>query len=67
MNTNILRTCEEVCELINIKRSTLYILIKYGLMIPPIKIGKRLARWRRDDVIEWSNNLKVMQSCEFKE
>jgi prophage regulatory protein len=55
MNEKLL-TKEEVCEMVGIKPSTLYLYIKEKHFPKPKKIGK-LSRWKLSDVRRWIEEL----------
>jgi len=56
MNEKLL-TKDEVCKMVGIKPSTLYLYIKEKHFPKPKKIGKRLSRWKLSDVRRWIEKL----------
>ena len=56
MNEKLL-TKEEVCEMVGIKPSTLYLYIKKKHFPKPKKLGKRLSCWKLRDVRRWIEEL----------
>ncbi len=54
---NILMSQIEVLEFCHMKKSTMYNKIKSGTFPAPYKIGERLARWKKSDLITWMDNL----------
>jgi predicted DNA-binding transcriptional regulator AlpA len=55
-------TREEVCELVQVKFSTIWRWIREGLFPPPYKMKRNrghggTARWREDDIIAWQDSL----------
>ena len=57
-----LLSISEVCSLLGLSRSMVYKQMKEQQLPfpPPLKIGA-LSRWRLDDIIEWSGELKDIQ------
>ena len=44
---------KEVCELIGLQRATLYYFIQHNGFPAPKKLGIRMARWSKKEVLEW--------------
>jgi prophage regulatory protein len=43
----------DVCSLVRISRSTIYLRISDGSFPAPVRVGKRSVRWRGEDVDAW--------------
>lgn len=57
-NEPLLLDIEQVSEIVNISRSTLYDMIKKGVFSKGLKVSKsRKVLWRRSDIIKWVENL----------
>jgi prophage regulatory protein len=50
-----------VCQLANMSRSTVYLMIKEGLFPKPLQIGKKRVAWREAEVLEWIACRKVAE------
>ena len=48
-----LLTIEEVCAMTRMSRSTVYKKVKSGEFPKPIRLGRRMVRWRRWEVVKW--------------
>ena len=48
-----LLTIEEVCAVTKMSRSTVYKKVKSGEFPKPIRLGRRMVRWRRWEVETW--------------
>lgn len=48
----------EVCELVGLKRPTIYKYIKTEGFPKPIKIGSRASRWSYAQIMEWIEKQK---------
>ncbi|MCK5746260.1 MAG: helix-turn-helix domain-containing protein [Oricola sp.] len=57
-----LLSINDLCSLLGVSRSMIYKCMKGGEppLPPPLKIGA-LSRWRLDDIVEWSGELKACQ------
>ena len=52
MQQSMMRT-SEVCNTLGIHRATLWRMVKQDKFPQPMKVGKRLTRWRTEVVEEW--------------
>lgn len=48
-----LLTAREVCDLLKVQRGTIYSLIKTDNFPQPIKLGPKVSRWRRGEVLHY--------------
>ena len=53
----LLLDVKQVAELLNIGVSTVWAMVKVGRFPEPIRLTARCARWRRVDVVAWSETL----------
>lgn len=52
----LLLTAKEVVDYVGISRSTMYDFMAKGTFPKPVKLGARMARWRREDIINYCKN-----------
>ena len=50
LETDSLLTIQDLRTLLKISRTTIYRLLDEGKIPPPIKIGRRLLRWKSSDM-----------------
>jgi len=48
---------KEVCEIVKLKKSTIYSYIKQNKFPKPKKIGRRLSRWKLSEIRRWIEEL----------
>ena len=48
---------KEVCKIVGLKKSTIYLYIQQNKFPKPKKIGKKLSRWKLSDVRRWMEEL----------
>ena len=48
---------QEVCKLVGLKKSTIYLYIQTNIFPAPKKIGKRLSRWKLSEIRRWMEEL----------
>jgi len=48
---------KEVCRIVGLKKSTIYLYIQQNKFPKAIKIGKKLSRWKLSDVRRWIEKL----------
>lgn len=61
MSDKILFCIREVADFTTIKRSTIYSLIEKGMFPLPRRVGERMVRWHREDLLHWMSNLPVVE------
>jgi predicted DNA-binding transcriptional regulator AlpA len=50
---NILLTFPDLCRLLQANERIVLSLIEEGSVLPPVRIGNRLVRWAKGDLIRW--------------
>jgi len=48
---------KEVCRIVGLKKSTIYLYIKQNKFPKSKKIGKRLSRWKLSEIRRWLEEL----------
>ena len=48
---------KEVCRIVGLKKSIIYLYIQQNKFPKAIKIGKKLSRWKLSDVRRWIEKL----------
>ncbi|MFD1786521.1 helix-turn-helix transcriptional regulator [Sphingomonas floccifaciens] len=49
----------EVCQLIGLSRSSLYLMMEEGRFPRPIRLGRRAVGWKARAVDEWINQREI--------
>ena len=70
MDTRLLNT-RDICELLQISRTTLHRAVRDGGFVMPIRVGRRGIRWRESDIRDWiasrepvlANGIEVSEKC----
>ncbi len=67
MNDNILLESDDVANMLRLGRKSFYKFLKSDASVgfpAPINFGRRLNRWRRDDIVNWVNGQKADATSE---
>lgn len=60
MNDRILRV-QEVVDLVNVHRATLYKMMGRGEFPRPLRLGPNARGWRKSDIDAWMANLEEVE------
>lgn len=61
VDADVFLTLNEVIHRINVGKTSIYKMIKYGMFPPPAKLGFRSVRWFERDVINWMESRRKHQ------
>lgn len=65
-NEALFYRAKDICELMQVSRSTVYRLTRDGILPQPLKLTARMVVWKKSDIEQWAEQIRHAASLNNK-